>query len=121
MPKTIVSAVLDENKVENRPSVAGTKWTFPAKKRTVSAYTKGLPASKKSAIRRLFVDRAGLKAGEPLSCGNDERRAILEQILFEVADEIENRLERPTDVSRKIHDARCDVHEDIQQNRDDFW
>jgi hypothetical protein len=90
---------------------------------SVSAYLFGIPASKKTAIRNIFRDRLTKMAvmqSKTFPKLIDEYRMILAQCCFEVADEIENKIEHPNDISRSIFDAMCDIEADIQVNRQAF-
>jgi hypothetical protein len=99
-------------------------WTFPRKTKTYSGYLKPLSTHTRSLIYREFKSlllEKGWDAKEKgLPAINDEVRGSLELACFRVADAIENRGCKPTDTSRKVHDVRCRIHEDIQANRDEF-
>jgi hypothetical protein len=102
------------------------RFPFQKRKRSVTAYLRNVKSTRKRAdVYDIYKDnlvREGLWSPDiPMPRLCDSSRQVLGDACFAVADEIENRVKRPTVVSRMLYDVGNDVLEGIQANRDDFY
>ena len=93
---------------------------------STTGYLKRVPARQKAMIRRTFeaeLRRKGHWTGQhPMSQLNDEKRSVLERVIFEVVNAFEStgkgRPRHPTTIA--LHDARNLLFDDLGWNEDVF-
>jgi hypothetical protein len=91
---------------------------------STTKYLRGVPASKKADIRRLFrsrlIEKGLWRGGRTMSAVNDDMRQVLERVIFEIVDAFEStdrgRPFHPITIA--LHDARNRVCDDLGWNED---